>query len=60
LQGNIGVRPVAGKIGRFYWAVDESLLYWDSGTVWTEVTENFFSKSESSTATPHPFLLAGM
>lgn len=60
IQGNISARPVAGTLGRFFWALDESLLYYDTGAVWTEVTENFFSKSESSTATPHPFLLAGM
>lgn len=59
-QDTIANRPAAGTLGRFFWATDELLLYYDTGTVWHEVTENFYSKTESSTALPHPFLLAGM
>lgn len=33
-QGTIATRPVAGVLGRFYFATNEGILYLDNGTSW--------------------------
>lgn len=37
-QGTQAARPAAGNIGRAYWAADTRRLWWDDGTIWTEVS----------------------
>ena len=37
-QGLINNRPTVGTQGRFYWATNESKLYYDDGSAWRQVT----------------------
>src|SRR4051795_7890342 len=39
-QGNYSARPAAGIPGRFYWAADYKLSYYDDGSQWHEVTRS--------------------
>ena len=41
-QAAIGSRPTAGKLGRFFWATDETKLYYDNGSAWTVVGTGVF------------------
>lgn len=34
LQDDIASRPAAGIEGRYFWSIDESLLYYDDGAAW--------------------------
>lgn len=35
-QGTFSARPAAGTAGRFYFATDSKVLYYDNGSVWNE------------------------
>jgi hypothetical protein len=37
-QGTLAERPAAGASGRFYYATDQSFLYYDNGTAWTSAS----------------------
>ena len=36
-QGAFASRPAAGTIGRFYYATDTAVLYYDDGTAWRDI-----------------------
>lgn len=36
-QGTIAARPLPGRIGRYYYATDQQVLYRDSGSTWVSV-----------------------
>lgn len=38
IQDDIASRPAAGIEGRYFWSTDESLLYYDDGSVWHDVS----------------------
>lgn len=50
-QDVIGSRPTAGKVGRFYWATDETKLYYDNGVSWTTVGTGVFLPMSGGTLT---------
>lgn len=50
-QDVIGSRPVAGKVGRFFWATDETKLYYDNGVSWTTVGTGVFLPMSGGTLT---------
>jgi microcystin-dependent protein len=37
VQGVVASRPTFGTTGRFFFATDENILYFDKGTSWTEI-----------------------
>lgn len=39
-KGVASARPTAGLEGRFYWATDQSRIYYDDGVAWQELTSN--------------------
>lgn len=36
-QGTLASRPTAGKQGRLYYAIDNGLVYWDTGSAWITI-----------------------
>lgn len=39
-KGLASARPSAGLESRFYWATDQSRIYWDDGSQWWEISTN--------------------
>lgn len=37
-SGTLAARPAFGRLGRLYWATDELVMYFDTGTAWVLVT----------------------
>jgi hypothetical protein len=38
LVGTIALRPTAGQLGRYYFATDQGLIYFDTGSAWVSKT----------------------
>jgi microcystin-dependent protein len=57
-QGTLGLRPAAGKVGRFYYvtgdgtSANNGVLWYDNGTAWSVVGANMANQRIQNVATP--------